>query len=356
MEKQLIYGITRLELADWLKTQQQKAGWVDSIWQHLYQHKVTSFREMADLPPRLTDFLEEHFTFQPLEEVTIQEAEDGTTKFLFRLTDACLIETVLMPKGYGKAVCVTTQIGCNMGCQFCASGLLTKQRDLTAGEIVLQILQVERWLTSRGSKAGVSHITVMGIGEPFDNYDEVMRALRIVTDQRGLCITPSHITVSTSGLAPKIRQFAREGLPVHLAVSLHAPNDEIRSRLMRINRAYPIKELMDALKEYIQLTNRRVFFEYILIRGINDKPEHALELAELIRPLGKKGYVNLIPYNPVQEKEFERSDSEDISRFFDLLMQSGVNCIRRKEMGGDIEGACGQLRSQQLKHDQVLGK
>lgn len=347
--KPSIYGMTKEDLRAWLTRKGERPSRAELIWPWLYRASVSDFSAMTDLSAALIQKLDDDFGFDPLKLVTHHRAGDGTTKFLFRLADGHLIETVLMYQEYGVSVCVTTQVGCNIGCSFCASGLLSKQRDLTAGEITSQILEVNRWLKESDPGTRVTHITIMGIGEPFDNYDAVMRFLRIVTDQKGLCITPSHITVSTSGLVPKIRRFAHEGIPIRLAISLHAPTNEIRSQLMRINDAYPLEELMSAVRQYIEMTNHRVFFEYIMIRGLNDQPEHALALAELLNPLGKKAYVNLIPYNPVAEHGFRRSQDEDMRTFFDILMKHRVNCIRRREMGTDIEGACGQLRSQQIK-------
>lgn len=353
MIKQSIYSLTKNELSQWLADHAEKKSRTDGIWRGLYQEMAESFEAMTDLPGSLRQKLSDHFIFDSLEIQEIQEAGDRTTKFLFRLRDNALIETVLMHKGYGAAVCVTTQIGCSMGCRFCASGLLTKQRDLSAGEIVAQILFVHRHLAKMTPAKTVTHVTVMGIGEPFDNYDELIRALAIVTDQKGLSIAPRHITVSTSGLAPKIRRFAGEGIPVNLAVSLHAPNDRIRSELMRINDAYPLAELFAAIRDYIAQTNHRVFFEYIMIKDVNDGPDHAQELADLLAPMGKYAYVNLIPYNPVPENPFQRSNKDSLGRFFDSLMKRGVNCIIRKELGTDIEGACGQLRSQYVKKQKI---
>ena len=352
-KKTLIYSMTKKSLKNWLIEQEEKPSRADIIWRYLYIDFKQDFSAMTDLSTELIQKLEHYFKFDALELVTQQKATDGTTKFLFRLSDGQLIETVLMYKGYGVSVCVTTQVGCNIGCKFCASGLLTKQRDLQAGEIVAQIMQVNRWLKSSDSEL-LSHVTIMGIGEPFDNYDAVVDFLHIVLDQKGLVITPSNITLSTSGLAPQIRRFAKEKLAVRLAISLHAPNDTIRSQLMPINRAYPLKELFSAIKDYIEATNQRVFFEYIMIREVNDQREHALELAELLTPLGKKAYVNLIPYNPVEEHGFQRSLEDNMREFFDVLMKNKVNCIRRREMGTDIEGACGQLRSVQMKQNKDI--
>lgn len=353
MRKQSIYDLTKPELEQWLIKVDEKPSRAALIWQGLYHDLAEAFHEIAGLKPELTAKLEDAFSFIPL---TIREIQQGdeTVKFLFALAEGALIETVLMHHGYGSSVCVTTQVGCSMGCRFCASGLLRKQRDLTAGEITAQVLFVRRYLKKRGAAAELSHITVMGIGEPFDNYHELMRFLQIITDQKGLSIAPRRITVSTSGLAPAIRRFAAEKIPVQLAISLHAPNDTIRSELMPINDAYPMAELFSAIREYIVGTNRRVFFEYIMIRDLNDQPEHALELARLLQPLGKKAYVNLIPYNPVAENPYRRSERTSISRFFDLLMQEGVTCIIRRELGSEIEGACGQLRSRHVRAGDLL--
>lgn len=341
-----IYSLTLEDLTDWLVHQGEKPYRAGQIWQWLYRHHVASYEEMNNIPKKILDALEEEFVFSPLKTEIIQKAQDKTTKFLFELHDQAMIETVLMYHHYGISVCVTTQIGCNIGCKFCASGLIPKVRDLEAGEIVAQIMFIQRYLDSQGQDEKVSHIVVMGIGEPFDNYDNIMTFLRIVNSDKGLAIGARHITVSTSGLAPKIKQFAREGLQVNLAVSLHAPNNETRSSIMKINRQYPLEELFEAIYEYIELTNRRVTFEYIMIDGVNDSLQHAKELVALLKPMLKLAYVNLIPYNPVIENPFERSKTENIAKFFDCLMQNGVNCVVRREHGTEIEAACGQLRSQ----------
>ncbi|WP_124059011.1 23S rRNA (adenine(2503)-C(2))-methyltransferase RlmN [Vaginisenegalia massiliensis] len=349
MTQESIYGLTRDNLTEWLLSVGEKRFRADQIWKWLYDQRVDTFAEMNNLPQSLIDRLNEHFSFSPLEIKIVQKAEDKTTKFLFQLSDQTMIETVLMYHSYGTSVCVTTQIGCNIGCKFCASGLIPKQRDLSAGEIVAQIMFIQKYLDREEPGTKVSHIVVMGIGEPFDNYDNVMTFLRVVNDDKGLAIGARHITVSTSGLAPKIKEFAREGIQVNLAVSLHASNNEVRSSMMRINNKYPMDELFEAIYEYTSLTNRRVTFEHILIDGVNDKPEHAQELADLLKPMRKLAYVNLIPYNPVVENPYERSKPENIAKFFDILMQNKINCVVRKEHGTDIEAACGQLRSQYLR-------
>lgn len=346
VEKESIYGLTREQLGAQFLEWGEKKFRADQVWQWLYRKRVSPFQEMTNLSDALRQRMEEHFTFSPLKEVVVQRAEDKTTKFLFQLEDDSMIETVLMYHNYGLSVCVTTQLGCNIGCKFCASGLLPKQRDLTTGEITAQIMYIQRYLDQRGEGEKVSHIVVMGIGEPFDNYENVMRFIRIVNDDKGLAIGARHMTVSTSGLAPKIREFAREGIQVNLAVSLHASNNDVRSSMMRINRKYPMEELFDAIYEYTRLTNRRVTFEHIMIDGVNDSPDNAQELADLLQPMRKLAYVNLIPYNPVPENPYRRSKPEAITQFFDILMQNNINCVVRKEFGTEIEAACGQLRSQ----------
>lgn len=350
MDKPSIYNYTKEELITWMIEHGEKKFRGTQIWEWLYIKRVSSFEEMTNLSKQTIALLEENFVINPLNQMVVQEASDGTVKYLFELPDKNMIETVLMRQEYGLSVCVTTQVGCNIGCTFCASGLLKKQRDLTAGEIVAQIMMVQHYFDERGEDERVSHVVIMGIGEPFDNYDNVMNFLQIINDAKGLAIGARHITVSTSGLVPKIKEFADNGLQVNLAISLHAPNNEVRTSLMRINRSFPIEKLMDAVDEYMEKTNRRVTFEYIMLQGINDRPEHAKELAQLLRNKKKLTYVNLIPYNPVSEHDqYARSKKEDVLRFYDILKKNGVNCVIRKEHGTDIDAACGQLRSKQMK-------
>lgn len=347
--RQSIFDLTRLALKDWLEEKGYKVYRAKQIWEWLYVHHVRSFSEMTNIPHDLIENLEENFQFSPLEEVLVQRAEDGTTKYLFRMNDNLLIETVLMVQEYGLSVCVTTQVGCNVGCSFCASGQIAKQRDLTAGEIVSQIMRVQYELNSRGKDERVSHIVVMGIGEPFDNYDNVLDFLRIVNDDNGLAIGARHLTVSTSGQIPQIYKFADEDTQVNLAISLHAPNNDVRSSIMRINRKYPLEDLMAAIQYYMEKTNRRVTFEYIMIDGVNDQVEHAEQLVALLEPMRRLSYVNLIPYNPVEGVSYKRSPDEAIAEFFKVLRAGGITCTTRKEYGTEIEAACGQLRSNKMK-------
>lgn len=354
MEKASIYGLTKEELIEWFIEHGEKKFRATQVWEWLYIKRVNSFEEMTNLSKITIDLLEENFIINPLKQVIIQEAKDGTVKYLFQLPDKNMIETVLMRQEYGMSVCVTTQVGCNIGCTFCASGLLKKQRDLTAGEIVAQIMLVQRYFDERGKDERVSHIVVMGIGEPFDNYDNLMDFLHIINDAKGLAIGARHITVSTSGLVPKIKEFAKNGLQVNLAISLHAPNNEVRTSIMRINRSFPIEKLMEAVDEYLEKTNRRITFEYIMLKGVNDRPEHAQQLADLLKDKKKLAYVNLIPYNPVSEHDqYSRSKREDVMKFYDILKKNGVNCVIRKEHGTDIDAACGQLRSKQMKKEET---
>lgn len=351
--KKSIYSLTMGQLAEWLVEHGQRKFRAQQVWDWLYNKRVDSFSEMKNVNKDCLELLDKNFAIQTLKQAVKQESQDGTIKFLFELEDGNLIETVLMSFHYGLSVCVTTQVGCNIGCSFCASGLLKKNRDLNSGEIVGQIMQVQKFLDSRGKDERVSHIVVMGIGEPFDNYTNLMNFLRVVNDPRGLAIGARHITVSTSGLAHKIYDFADENLQVNLALSLHAPNDELRTRIMKVNKAFPIAQLMEALDYYLKKSNRRVTIEYILLRDVNDHEEEALELAKLLEKRRHLAYVNLIPYNPVDEHgQYQRSEPESIRTFFDILKKKGIHCGVRMEQGTDIDAACGQLRSKQIKKRQ----
>lgn len=355
--KPSIYSLTRDELIAWAIEHGEKKFRASQIWDWLYKKRVQSFDEMTNISKDFIALLNENFVVNPLKQRIVQESADGTVKYLFELPDGMLIETVLMRQYYGLSVCVTTQVGCNIGCTFCASGLIKKQRDLNNGEITAQIMLVQKYFDERGQGERVSHIVVMGIGEPFDNYTNVLKFLRTVNDDNGLAIGARHITVSTSGLAHKIREFANEGVQVNLAVSLHAPNNELRSSIMRINRSFPLEKLFAAIEYYIEMTNRRVTFEYIMLNGVNDTPENAQELADLTKKIRKLSYVNLIPYNPVSEHDqYSRSPKERVEAFYDVLKKNGVNCVVRQEHGTDIDAACGQLRSNTMKRDRQKAK
>jgi 23S rRNA (adenine2503-C2)-methyltransferase len=350
MNKESIYGLTLEQMTAWLVEHGQKKSRALLVWDWLYRKRVTDFSEMTDLNQECVQLLGEHFVIQTLQQHVKQESADGTIKFLFKLQDGNLIETVMMRHKYGLSVCVTTQVGCNIGCSFCASGLLAKSRDLSSGEIVEQIMNVQLHLDRMGNDEKVSHVVVMGIGEPFDNFTNLLDFLKVIIDHKGLAIASRRITVSTSGLADKIYEFTDTKMQVNLAISLHAPNNELRTRIMKINRAIPIEKLMKAMEYYVEKTNRRITIEYILLKDVNDHKEEAEQLADLLGVLGQQVYVNLIPYNPVDEhSQYQRSEQESVLAFYDTLKKKGINCKIRQEHGTDIDAACGQLRSKQIK-------
>ncbi|WP_174615074.1 23S rRNA (adenine(2503)-C(2))-methyltransferase RlmN [Virgibacillus ihumii] len=350
MSKPSIYGMTYEKLTDWLLDYGQRRFRVDQVWNWLYKKRVASFADMKNVNKETIELLEENFVLHTLGEEIKQESSDGTIKYLFRLADDNVIETVLMRFNYGLSVCVTTQVGCNIGCSFCASGLLKKSRDLSGGEIVEQIMSVQKHLDEKGEGDRVSHIVVMGIGEPFDNFNNLMDFINVVNDDKGLCIGARHITVSTSGLAHKIYEWADTGTQVNLAISLHAPNNELRTQIMKINRAFPIEKLMASVDYYLEKVNRRITYEYIMLKDVNDHKSEARQLAKLLQDKRHLSYVNLIPYNSVDEhNQYQRSDSASIQAFYETLKENGINCGVRWENGADIDAACGQLRSKQIK-------
>lgn len=345
--KRSIYSLQLEELKNWLKDENEKPFRAEQIYDWLYTKRVTSFEEMTNLSKSLRVALENSFTITTLNTIIQQESSDGTIKFLFELHDGYSIETVLMRHDYGNSVCVTTQVGCRIGCTFCASTLGGLKRNLEAGEIVAQVVKVQKALDETDER--VSSIVIMGIGEPFDNYDQMLSFLKIVNHDRGLNIGARHITVSTSGIIPKIYQFADENMQINFALSLHAPNTELRSRLMPINRAYKLPDLIEAIRYYVNKTGRRVSFEYGLFGGVNDQVEHAEELAKLIK--GIKCHVNLIPVNYVPERDYVRTPKEQIFKFEKTLKNYGINVTIRREHGHDIDAACGQLRAKERKEE-----
>ncbi len=320
------------------------------IFEWLYRKRISEFDQMSNLNKDSRDWFKNNYILSGLKVRTKQVSKDGTTKFLFELEDGNLIETVMMVFDYGNSVCVTTQLGCNMGCDFCASGLLKKKRDLTCGEMVAQIMYVQQELDKIGER--VSHVVVMGTGEPFDNYENVMNFLSVINTDVGLAIGARHITISTCGIVPKIIEFSQSHYQYNLAISLHAPNDELRSKLMPINKAYPIKELMRGLHIYMSENNRRLTFEYILLKGVNDSQLCAKQLANLLR--GTNSYVNLIPYNSVDEHGYQGVNFDAAMKFYDTIVKGGVRATIRKEHGGDIDAACGQLRAKELMKEGKL--
>ncbi len=336
-----LFGITRSKLELEMLSLNQKSFRATQLFTWIYEKEETDFDKMSDISLSFRNILKEKYCLTKPKIFTKQLSSDGTIKLLLELEDGSKVETVLMRYNYGNVACVSSQVGCNMGCSFCASGLLRKTRNLETFEMVGEILVLNDLLRNEGER--VSHVVVMGTGEPFDNYDNVLDFIRIINDQKAFAIGARHITVSTCGLVDKIKMYANEGLQINLAISLHASNNEVRNKIMKINKAYPIEQVIEAAKYYENVAKRRVTFEYILLKDINDKEEHALELAKLIK--GMLAYVNLIPYNEVKEKPYKRSDEKSIHHFMDVLIKNGVNATIRKEFGKDIDAACGQLRA-----------
>jgi len=342
---ELIYNLDLKDLENYLASINTKPFRAKQIFKWLYEKKINSFDEMTDISKDLIFQIESDFYIEGLKIIKKQESIDGTKKFLFELSDGALVESVLMVFDYGYSACLSSQVGCNMGCNFCASGLLKKQRDLTSGEIVLQALMIQRELNDDR----LGNIVVMGTGEPFDNYDNVLKAMAIINSPYGLEIGQRHISISTCGVVPMIRRFSKENVQYNLAISLHAPTNELRNQLMPINRAYPLEELFDALKEYSDLNNRRLTFEYLLLKDVNDRKEDAINIKKLLK--GLNAYINLIPYNNVDEREYQTSSDENALRFYDLLKKEGVSVTLRQKRGTDIDAACGQLRAKTIKND-----
>ena len=311
------------------------------IYDWIYKKRFFYFDKMSNIKLELREQLKKDFDISMLKLVRRQTSKE-TNKYLFELDDGNLIESVLMRHDYGLSVCVSSQIGCNMGCSFCESGRLKKVRDLLPGEIVRQILMIEEDVGMR-----ISSVVVMGIGEPFDNYDNIMDFIRIINSPFGVAIGARHITVSTSGLVPMIKRYADEDLQTNLAISLHAPNDELRNKIMKVNKAYNISELIAAINEYIEKTNRRVTIEYVMLSMVNDSEENANELADLLR--GMNVYVNLIPYNETSHIEYKKSPNDRVMKFYDTLKRRGINVTVRREFGGNIDAACGQLRANEVE-------
>lgn len=328
------------DLIEYFSSIDEAAYKAKQVFDWIYKKRVFDFDLMSNLSKESREKLKSNLDISLLTLKKLQTSEDAN-KYLFELSDGNLIEAVLMRHDYGNSVCVSSQVGCNMGCSFCESGLLHKVRDLMPGEIVRQILMIESDIKER-----ISSVVVMGIGEPFDNYDNIMNFIRIINEPLGLAIGARHITVSTSGLIPKIIEYANESIQTNLAVSLHAPNNELRTKIMKINKAYPIEELMSAIKEYNTITKRRVTIEYILLRDVNDSIKEADELIELLK--GLNVYVNLIPYNETSHIEYKRSDNDTVMKFYDRLKRGGINVTVRRRFGNSIDAACGQLRANEV--------
>lgn len=334
-----IYNLTLKELEEYFISINDKKFRATQVYEFLYKKRVKSFDEMTNIGESIKQKLKENFLFTQIKLVLKQEDKD-VKKYLFELSDGQRIESVLMYHNYGISICVSSQVGCNMGCKFCESGRLKKVRDLEPYEIVEQIIQIEEDIKER-----ISHVVVMGIGEPFDNYANVLKFVKIINEPKGIDIGSRHITISTSGIIAGIEKFMHEDGQVNLAISLHAPNDELRRKIMPISKSYTLEELLDVIKKYIAKTNRRVTFEYILLNNVNDSMECAEELSKLLK--GINCYVNLIPYNETENIEFKRTKNNQIMKFYDILKKNKINVTIRKEFGGKVDAACGQLRANQ---------
>ena len=335
-----IYDLTLKELEDYFISIGDKKFRAVQVYDFLYKKRVKSIDEMINVGNNIKERLKNDFDMFKIK-LVLKQSDKDVSKYLFELSDGGRIESVLMYHDYGISICVSSQIGCNMGCAFCESGRLKKVRNLEAYEIVEQILLIEEDIGKR-----ISHVVVMGIGEPFDNYDNVMRFIKIINEGKGIDIGSRHITVSTCGIIPGIEKFMNEEGQVNLAISLHAPNNEIRDKIMKINKVYKIEELIKVIKEYIKKTNRRVTFEYILLENVNDSNECAYELARLLK--GINCYVNLIPYNETENIGFKRTKNAQIMKFYDILKKSSINVTVRREFGGKVDAACGQLRANNM--------
>ena len=332
-----IYDLTIDELTEYFLKIGEKKYYATELFSWLYNKRITSFSEATNIKKETREKLSKDFTISNIEIVTVEKAKD-VRKYLFKLRDGEHIEAVIMNHDYGNSLCISSQVGCNMGCKFCESGRRKKVRNLTTGEMVEQILKVEN-----ESNLRISHVVIMGIGEPFDNYDNICNFIRIINHPKGLNIGARHITVSTCGLVPKILEFSEFPYQVNLAISLHAPNDKLRGEIMPIAKAYSLKDLINAIKIYLEKTNRRVTFEYIMLARVNDSVDNALELAHLLK--GINCYVNLIPYNETEALQYKRSNPLTIAKFYDILKKNNITVTIRREFGGTISAACGQLRS-----------
>ena len=333
-----IFGYTKEMLENYFLGIGEKKFKATQVFEWLYIHKEKNILNFSNIKKEIQNRLLQDFNTDFIKIEMILEG-DNVKKYLFRLIDGEKVEAVLMKHDYGLSVCVSSQVGCNMGCKFCESGRLKKVRNLETYEIVEQILLIEEHINER-----IDSVVLMGIGEPFDNYDNIIKFIKIINDPKGLAIGARHITVSTCGLVPKIKEFSNLDLQVNLALSLHGATDEVRNKIMPINKAYNLDTVMTAINEYIAKTNRRVTIEYVMLNKVNDKDEDAFALAKLLK--GMNIYVNLIPYNETNNLDFKKSNKDQINRFYKILKDLGLNVTVRREFGGQIKAACGQLRSE----------
>lgn len=334
--KENLFNLTRENLENYFEGIGEKKFKATQVYEWLYGKREWNIDNFSNIKKEIRDRLKQDFY---TEMITIEkkQVDDLTVKYLFKLLDGEYIEAVLMHHDYGDSVCVSSEVGCNMACRFCESGRQKKVRNLSSYEIVEQILKIEEDLKMR-----ISSVVIMGIGEPLDNYDNIINFIKIINDAKGIAIGARHITLSTCGLVPKIKELSSLPLQINLAISLHAPNDAIRNQLMPVNKVYNIDILLSAIKEYLQITSRRVTIEYVMLNNVNDSKECALELASHLK--GMNVYVNLIPYNETNTIEFKRSSKTKIMAFYDTLKKAGINCTIRREFGSKIDAACGQLR------------
>lgn len=336
-----IYGVKREDLEKYFIDNNEKKFKALQVYEWLYDKRVSSFFEMSNIKKELQEKLNDDFSMKMIK-IQKKQEDNLTKKYLFKLEDDNFVEAVLMEHDYGLSICVSSEVGCNMACAFCESGRLKKVRNLQSYEMVEQILLVEKDINKR-----ISSVVIMGIGEPLDNYDNVMDFIKVINDPKGIAIGARHITLSTCGIIPKIKQLSQEKLQINLAISLHAPNTQLRNKIMPVNKVYNLGELITTIREYIEATNRRVTIEYVMLNNINDNESHALELAALLK--GMNVYVNLIPYNETNHLEFKKSSKQKIMKFYDTLKKRGINVTIRKEFGGKIDAACGQLRSKEVE-------
>lgn len=335
-----LYGQTLENLEKYFESIGEKKFKATQVFEWIYQKREEKIENFSNIKKEIRTQLEQDFKMD-IPKIIKREIDIDVEKFLFNLSDDEKIEAVLMRHNYGLSVCVSSQVGCNMGCKFCESGRLKKVRNLETYEMVGQILAIEKEVKER-----ISSVVIMGIGEPLDNYENVIDFIKIINHPKGIAIGSRHITLSTCGIIPKIKLLSDFPLQINLAISLHAPNDELRSKIMPINKAYPLKEVIEAVKEYSKKTNRRVTIEYILLKNVNDSIAHAHELATLLR--GMNAYVNLIPYNETNHIEFKKSEKKSIDAFYQTLQKEKINVTVRREFGSKISAACGQLRSKEV--------
>ena len=340
-----ILDFTLDELKDWMDKNGESKFRAKQIFQWIYKKAVFNFDDMSNISKSTKEKLKENFYIQIPNVVKKYVSNiDGTEKFLFEYEDGNIIESVVMKYKHGNSICVSTQIGCRMGCKFCASTVDGVVRNLTSGEIIAQVLKAQKEIGDR-----ISNVVLMGSGEPLDNYDNVLKFLKLINDEDALNIGQRHITLSTCGIVPKIKELADEKMQITLAISLHAPNNEIRKSMMPIANKYTLEELLDACRYYYRTTNRRITFEYALVKGVNDSRENAEELIKISK--GMLCHINLIPVNEIKENDYERSKSKDIEEFKETLIKHGIETTIRREMGSDINGACGQLRRNYIRNN-----